>query len=178
MGVELNADDVFAMAEHIETQAAQFYAHLAMTASTSETRRLLQDLARMEEDHTKVFVGMRAAVAGPGSEPTAKSREHSRIVAIMSIDIKTDLESNFDSNDSTEQLIRKAIDFEKDSVTFFSEMKGMLPDPADREKVDAIIKEELGHILALTGCLASSTPTITVKQLSDSPGLHGRAGIN
>ena len=37
-------------------------------------------------------------------------------------------------------------------------MKKMLPDTADRAAIDEIVKEEMGHILTLTGELASPLP--------------------
>jgi len=46
---------------------------------------------------------------------------------------------------------------EKDSIVFYQSMKAVVPQAAGRDKLDAIIREEIGHILDLTERLEALT---------------------
>jgi rubrerythrin len=43
-----------------------------------------------------------------------------------------------------------AITFEKDSIVFFTTMKGIVPEHLGKDKIDLLINEEIKHISILT----------------------------
>lgn len=159
MGVELNADDVFQMAEQIEKDAFAFYKQAASAFSDPARQQLLLSLASMEAEHELVFAAMKdhltadgwhLAVPGDGA-----AKDWPVLVNVVASGVKEDLAGRFAGKQSGDQILRKAIDFEKDSIVFFLGMKDMLSDPGDKARIDAIIREELGHVLSLTGELFS-----------------------
>jgi rubrerythrin len=49
-------------------------------------------------------------------------------------------------SESAEDILRMAIGQEKDSVVFYTGLKEMISQTGGRERIEAIIKEEMGHI--------------------------------
>ena len=48
-----------------------------------------------------------------------------------------------------EEVLNIAIGLEKDSIVFYESMKNVVPDAAGKNKLNAIIKQEIGHIVEL-----------------------------
>jgi hypothetical protein len=46
-------------------------------------------------------------------------------------------------------IIRRAVEKEKDSIVFYHGLKEFVPAGADKDKIDDIIKEEMRHIVIL-----------------------------
>ena len=51
---------------------------------------------------------------------------------------------------SLKEILKEAIVAEKDAIVFYLGMKDAVPENLGREKMDAIIKEEMGHIRTLS----------------------------
>jgi hypothetical protein len=66
MGIEINADEVFEMAEQIERGASTFYRQAAHAAPDPACRKVLLYLASMEADHEQVFASIKAHPDGFG----------------------------------------------------------------------------------------------------------------
>ncbi len=156
MGIELNADEIFEMAEQIERDAAAFYTRAAALATSNHARQLFQKLADMENDHILVFQTMKAHLNAHGwtsskNEPDQPLKSNWALLAMLSASgVGQDLENRFSGKHTSEELIRIALEFEKDTIIFFLSMQQMLSRPGDRKRIDALIKEELGHVLSLT----------------------------
>ena len=56
---------------------------------------------------------------------------------------------------SLEAILKEAITAEKDSIVFYLGMKDMVADASGKDRIDAIIKEEMGHIRQLSRELAA-----------------------
>ena len=48
-----------------------------------------------------------------------------------------------------EEVLETAIGLEKESVVFYTGMKELVPERLGKDKIDPIIKEEIGHITDL-----------------------------
>jgi len=57
--------------------------------------------------------------------------------------------------ETREEILRIAIGLEKDSIAFYVGIKQAIPPEWGQAKVDAIIKEEMGHIRLLGNKIAS-----------------------
>ena len=55
---------------------------------------------------------------------------------------------------SMKEILKSAIEAEKDSIVFYLGMKDAVPEKSGRDKIEAIIKEEMGHIRILSSKLA------------------------
>lgn len=167
MGIELDAIEVFEMAVRIEADARAFYERAASAATGLRPRRILLDLASMEGEHELIFDAMKTHFSGAAPLPADADDEGwaaknlPTLVNLLASGVKEDLAQRFTGKEAGEQILRKAIEFEKDTIVFFAGMKAMLTDPTDKKRIDGIIKEELGHIVTLTSELATSRRSST-----------------
>ncbi len=65
--ITFSADEIFEIAEQIERNGANFYRKAAESAE-GDNRNLLLRLAKMEDDHEKIFATMRAEFAKAGGK--------------------------------------------------------------------------------------------------------------
>ena len=153
-----NADEIFEMAEQIERNGAKFYRTAA--ESRADARDLLLRLAAMEDEHERTFAAMRSELSEDEKtpltfDPDNKAALYLRAMADGKV-FKSDPSESLSGNESMHEIIKTAIGLEKDSIVFYTSMKDVVPKSAGKEKVDAIIKEEIGHIVDLTTQLTAS----------------------
>lgn len=154
MGMPFNADEVFEMAEQIERNGAKFYR--AAAEKFSQVREVLLDLATMEDEHEKTFVAMRAELSGtevvpPVFDPDGEAQMYLRVMADDHVfNVKTDPAEQLAGKETLEDLLKTAIGLERDSIVFYVGLKEAVSSRAGKDKVETIIKEEIGHIAILT----------------------------
>ena len=155
MEMNLTAKEILGIAEDIERQAAAFFRAAAGNASGPRLQRSFLDLAAMEEEHRQVFAALKDQVVerppDPGQGQSAGGARAGLALLARSVveNVQRDLIEKFAGLAFNHTVAEKAIDFEKDTIVFYTGIKGMLHDPADREKVEEIILQELGHVLSL-----------------------------
>ncbi len=64
MVYDFNADEIFEMAEQIEKNGASFYRKSAEAIADTGAKKLLLDLAAMEDEHEKTFADLRKGLSG------------------------------------------------------------------------------------------------------------------
>jgi rubrerythrin len=153
MGMPFNADEVFEMAEQIEKNGAKFYRSAA--GKFPELKQLLTDLASMEDQHLKTFQSMRTELSGteadpPVFDPDGQAQMYLQVMADEHIfDIKADPSEKLASVEKAEDLLKMAIGIERDSIAFYVGLKESVSKRAGKDQVEAIIKEEVGHVATL-----------------------------
>ena len=161
MSFSFNADEIFEMAEQIERNGSRFYRRAAEGAVDPRNRRLFLDLAAMEDEHEKVFASMRANLAHGEREatvfdPDGQAALYLRAMADEHVfDVKADPTELFAGKETMEDILRTAIGMEKDSIVFYLGMKELVPQRLGKDRIDDIIKEEMGHIAILSKELTS-----------------------
>ena len=154
--ITFNADEIYEMAEQIERNGAKFYRKAAEPAA-GDARELLGRLAAMEDDHEKTFAAMRADLAGAQKQSlTADPDDEGALYLQALVDGKvfgSDPSEALTGEESMEDILRTAIGLEESSIVFYQVMKQIVPPAAGRDRLDAIIKQEIGHIVDLTGQL-------------------------
>ena len=154
MVMPFNADEVFEMAEQIERNGAKFY-HAA-AEKFPELRQVLSDLAAMEDEHEKTFAAMRAELSGteikpPVFDPDGQAQMYLRAMADEHVvNVKTDPVEQLAGKETPEEVLKMAIGLEKDSIAFYVGLKEAVSRKAGKDKVEGIIKEEMGHIATLS----------------------------
>lgn len=162
MSLPFSADEILGIAERIERNGARFYRKAADAISDSRAAKTLLGLAVMEEEHEKVFAAMRADLAGKEREPTAKDPWGEAALYLQGIadghvfDIRQDPAEWLTGKESKEDILRAAIGLEKDSIVFYLGVKEVVPERLGKDRLDAIIKAEMGHIAVLSEQMASS----------------------
>jgi rubrerythrin len=148
-----NADEIFEMAEQIERNGGKFYR--AAAEKFPPLRDILLALAAMEDIHEKTFADMRAELSGTELEeavfdPDGQAQMYLRVMADGHVfDVKSDPVEKLANKDTPEEVLKMAIGVERDSIAFYVGLKDAVSGRAGKDKVDDIIKEEMGHIVTL-----------------------------
>ena len=153
MGYDFNADEIFEMAEQIERNGASFYRKSAELIADPAEKKLLLDLAAMEDEHEKIFADLRASLSEKEKVATVFDPEGEISLYLRALaDTRVFFEKKIDTS-SIEDIFKEAILAEKDSIVFYMGMKEMVPENLGKAKIDAIIKEEMIHIKLLSKAL-------------------------
>ena len=161
LSIPFNADEIFEIAEQIERNADRFYRSAARETDDPGLREKLVALAAMENQHERVLAGMRAELPSQEREPAAPDPWGEAVLYLRGIadghvfDLKQDPAEWLAGKHTKEDILKAAIGHEKDSIVFYLAMKEVVPHALGKGKIDAIIKEEMGHIAGLTSDLAS-----------------------
>ncbi len=153
MGMPFSADEVFEMAEQIERNGAKFYR--AAAEKFPAMGQLLLKLAVMEDEHLKTFAAMRKELSGteleqPVYDPDNEAQMYLQVMADSKIfDVKADPTKKLDGAKTPRDVLNLAIGIEKDSIAFYVGLKETVSRKAGKDKVDEIIKQEIGHIAIL-----------------------------
>ncbi|UCF00128.1 MAG: ferritin family protein [Planctomycetota bacterium] len=160
MSITFNADEIFEMAVQIEKNGAKFYRQAAQNTPDEKTKKILLDLASMEDGHLETFQEMRKQL-GPREkeqlvfDPDNQAAMYLKVVADgHGWEGKKDLAEDLTGQESIEDVLKAAINAEKNSVVFYVGLKDCVSARAGKDKVEAIIKEELGHVAVLNRHLA------------------------
>jgi len=149
MAYVFNMNEILEMAEQIERNGAAFYRKAAEGISDSKNKELLLELARMEDQHEKIFASLRAQLSGDEKTSTLFDPEGEAVLYLRALaDTRVFFEKKIDTA-SMEEILKEALVAEKDSIVFYLGMKELVPEKSGKTKVDSIIKEEMGHIKLL-----------------------------
>jgi rubrerythrin len=160
MGAIYNAEEIFRIAEQIERNGAAFY-EKAAERFEGEARRRLNGLSAMERVHEQQFTSMRKEIFEDAStnalpDPDGEVQKYLAAFAdgkIFAVD--SDPTELLAGMESIGEILRLAIQLEKDSVVFYAGIREAVPGSLGRDKVDNIIKEEMSHISLLSEALSS-----------------------
>jgi rubrerythrin len=156
MRYDFNADEVFQMAEQLERNGAKFYRTAAGSVSDPDEKKLLLNLAQMEDEHEATFRKMRAELNSAEKAPTVFDPEDESAQYLRALaDTRVFFEKKI-STASMKDILMDAIVAEKDSIVFYLGMKEMVPEGLGQKRLDTIIKEEMGHIKLLSQKLAAT----------------------
>ena len=153
MGDQFNAEEVLKMAEQIERNGQEFYKNASKVVDDLEISELLSDLAEWEKGHEEIFSSMRSELSEEEKSRTAidpycESAMYLKAMANDHVFRRQTGESlsKLEGNVNTEEIIDRAIQFEKDSLLFFLGLERLVSQRLGKDRVYGIIDEEIGHI--------------------------------
>ena len=157
MSYDFNADEVFEMAGQMERNGAKFYRDAAENTADSSNKELLMGLSKMEEAHEKMFESMRAELTAADKastvfDPSGEAALYLRALVDSRVFFKKEIDIK-----SMVEILKSAIEAEKDSIVFYLGMKEGVPENLGKDRLEAIIKEEMGHIRVLSKELVAQT---------------------
>jgi len=161
MTIRFNADEVLEMAEQIEHNGAKFYRQAAQGLPDEGVQQRLLRLAVMEEEHARTFHTLRDDLSGReevvgGFDPTGEAvRYLQAIVDGQVFDLRQNPTEWLRGEESVEDILRMAIGLERDSILFYQGIREMVTPGMGRDKVEVILKEEMGHLTLLSRELTS-----------------------
>ena len=155
MSITFNADEVFEMAEQIERNGAKFYREAAAKTSDRPDQGHVPRLAGMEDGHLRTFQQMRKTLSQQEKEETTFDPEGEASLYLQAMADDRGFEGMKSRNvkltgkESTRELLEIAIGAEKNSILYYVGLKDLVPEGAGRDKVEVIIREEVGHAAEL-----------------------------
>ena len=161
MSIIFNADEVFEMAEQIERNGSAFYRKAAANNPDGSESALLLEIAAQEDEHLAVFQKMRKELAGRETEATTFDPHGEAALYLKAMadgrvfDPNEDPVSRLKGQESLAEIIRIAIELEKDSIIFYLGLKEAVPEKMGSNKLTNIIREEMKHIRWLSEKLGS-----------------------
>ena len=155
MSITFNADEVFEIAEQIERNGAKFYRRAARAFTGSDAHQLLTDLASWEEGHERLFADMREQLSQREQEPVFFDPNNEAVMYLRAMaddhvfSPKKDPSELLAGGEGLVEILRKALQFEKDSIVFYLGMRDLVSVELGKDKVARIIEEEKSHVVML-----------------------------
>jgi rubrerythrin len=150
------ADKIFEIVKNIELDGAQFYRQAAEKTSNDDVKQVLLDLAAMEDGHLEIFEQMKKDLSEQNKNKNLFATDNPAALYLKTMAdgsgggrIKSPLE-RLSGNETIKEILEIAIDGEKDSILFYTGLKELVPNKANKDKIEAVIKEEISHVVALT----------------------------
>ena len=159
MGITFNADEVFEMAEEIERNGAKFYREAAEKTSDADIKKMLLDLAAMEDGHEKTFVEMRKELSAAEKEVTTFDPDNEVAMYLQTLadfhgtEGKVSPTEKLSGQESMSEVLKIALQAEKNSIAFYVGIKDLVPGKSGKEKIQSIIIEEMAHVSTIGGKL-------------------------
>ena len=155
MDAKFNAFEIFEIAEKIERNGAKFYRRAAELFDDSHTRKMFLQLADWETTHEQVFADMRKQLSEQGPELRTFEVENDVVFDAQSMaglavfGNRMDPSAELTGKESITDILKDAIEKEKDSIIFYTGLKAFIPAEAGRDRIGDIIREEMHHIRIL-----------------------------
>lgn len=159
MGITFNADEVFEMAEEIERNGARFYREAAGTTSDADVKKMLLELAAMEDGHEKTFQQMRKDLPQDQKGTTTFDPENEVAQYLQTLadfhgtEGKVSPTEKLTGQETMPEILKIALQAEKNSIAFYVGIKDLVSDKAGKDKIQAIIIEEMAHVSTIGGKL-------------------------
>jgi rubrerythrin len=158
MADTFDACGVFEIAEQIERNGAKFYRKAAEIFDDDGMSDTLRKLADWETEHERIFATMREQLSGSGRTSASPGREQlvndpKAMAGLAVFGIRPEPRDELTGTESRDDVLRRAIEKEKESIAFYEGLKDFAADKAGRDRIEDIIKEEMGHIATLNKLL-------------------------
>ncbi|WP_252176720.1 ferritin family protein [Endozoicomonas sp. 4G] len=150
MNIVFNIDQILQMSERIEENNVRFYEQAAEKVETAENKAFLEKMASFEKEHESCFSSMRKELSTEEKEQTTFDPEDQSMQYCQShADLQKLLNYDVDFSDY-EEVLKAAIQHEKDAILFYVGMKDFVPARLGLDKIEDIIHEEMSHINILS----------------------------
>ncbi len=155
MAIRFSADEILAIAQGIETNGARFYQVAAGRIAHGKSQEVLLDLARWEQVHERIFAEMRQTLAKEQKDadifdPSGEAALYLQSLADAQVfGPPQDPVERIGPNPTYRGILQTAIALEKESIVFYVGMRDFVSQASGRERVDAILREEMNHVTIL-----------------------------
>lgn len=151
----LSAFDVLEIAERIERNGVKFYRRAAGLADDPGLSTLFVNLAQWEARHIEVFRLMKDRLGDQRWQegelaPLRIGPPHSHVMAGLAVfGVQPDPTAQLRGRQRKADVLRLAIEKEKDSVVYYLGLRDFVPGQADKDQVEQVIQEEKKHVRIL-----------------------------
>lgn len=162
MSITFSADEIFEMAEELERNGGKFYRKAAENFKEPGKEQLLLSLAEMEDQHEIVFEEMRLQLTDAEKQVSTFDPDDEAAMYLCAMadghvfDVSQPPSEKLTGGETFADILKIAIGCEKDSIVFYLGLRDLVPGKEGKAKIDAIIREEMGHISILNKQLTAS----------------------
>ena len=155
MSISFNAIEVFEIAERIERNSVNFYRKAAEAFSDKSLSEVLLNLSEFEKEHVRCYANMRKQISDKELNIITFDPENETALYIQKIadgqvfNPQKDPAEQLNDKSTIKDILKYAIQAEKDKIIFYLGLKKYISAPAGKNKVDEIIDEEMNHIAEL-----------------------------
>lgn len=159
MDAKIGGYDVLEIAEKIERNGVKFYRRAAGLCSDDRISTLFVQLAQWEARHVELFGQMRERLTAEGRQPGHVDPDRidgidaQALAGLAVFGIQPDPSRELTGSESRTDVLRMAIEKEKDSIVYYTGLKGFLAHQTDRQVVEEVIQEEMKHVRILVQAL-------------------------
>jgi rubrerythrin len=139
-------ESVLDLAVWLEKHGQDFYERASDKARDDDLKETFSALAKEERKHCAIYTDLYEMYTGKSAEGDQLLGEYGRFIHLLIKEISDSL--SFEEILSQEELIARALQFEKNTLIFFSEVKPLFRGKAGAI-IDAICREEKRHIQQL-----------------------------
>ncbi len=150
MSYLLSVKEILEFAVYIEERGYEFYIGAIKKFREARITKLFQYLADEEFKHEKIFkklLKQSEGLKGGRRDPEYQAYMH-EFCKTHSLADREAVNAKLAKLSGLEEILDMAMDFEKDSIIFFSQLKEMYA-KGNTVNVDKIIHEEMGHLRKL-----------------------------
>ena len=159
MGISFNADEVFEMGMDIEQNGEAYYRKAAELTEDPEIKKIFDDLMIAEKQHYETFKKLRENLPAKGTTPLVSDPDDQGYLYLDAL-VKSRLFNNVrEAEDACTDrcdpvsVLQGALTFEKDTILFFTEMKGRTREDLGKAEIDRLIAEEREHVIWISGMI-------------------------
>jgi rubrerythrin len=159
MGISFNADEVFEMGMDIEQNGEAYYRKAAELTGDPEIKKIFVDLMTAEQHHYKTFKRLRENLPAKDTAPLVSDPDDQGYLYLDALVKSRLFNSVREAEDACTDrcdpvsVLQGALTFEKDTILFFTEMKGMTREDLGKTEIDRLIEEEREHIIWISGMI-------------------------
>ena len=153
----LTGDEIIEIAMRLEERGEAFYNAAAEKATTDEIKTLFEELAIQEQYHRRAFQQMGRDLVQSILSDEQWEQFQAYAGALLDQRLFDNPEGSLSEVAGVEEereALRAALGFEKETLQFFRELRGVVKG-ADQQTVDRIIGEEEHHVQRLSGMLSA-----------------------
>jgi rubrerythrin len=149
----LSLKDIIDIAVQIEQNGERVYRNAAGNIKDPSLRSILKWLADEEARHIKWFEALKTTVSDDGDFPEQEKMGKELLRDAVGAHSFTLEDADFSSMGNIEDLLRLAVEFEKDTALFYKMLQPLIEDQTTLDQLHVIVQEEENHARRLTAFL-------------------------
>lgn len=153
MAQVFNANEVFNIGVQIEKNGKEFYLEAQKRTNDPFLKKMFAQLAAWEGNHVELFEQLRANLptnANSQIEYDPDNMIHLYLKSVADNKLYVSQDYAIDSCKTQLEILKKALNFERESVVLYSSMKELVPQNLGKDEIDKLVIEELKHVGQLT----------------------------